>query len=90
VSVDVLHRLKSVRKSGDGWTAKCPAHNDKQSSLSVARRDGKWLLKCHAGCHVVEITKAMGVTVADLFDDKAGGGRGRSTPPATVQPCNRV
>ena len=24
MSVDVLHRLKSVRKSGDGWTAQVP------------------------------------------------------------------
>src|SRR5580704_11485373 len=47
--VDILARLKDVRRSGKGWTAKCPAHKDRQNSLSVQHRDGKWLLKCHAG-----------------------------------------
>ena len=48
--IEILTRLIGVRRSGEGWTAQCPAHEDKQSSLSVHHRDGKWLLKCHAGC----------------------------------------
>lgn len=47
----VLAHLKGVRKSGDGWTARCPIHDDKRASLSVdVGRDGKTLLHCHAGC----------------------------------------
>jgi hypothetical protein len=34
-SVDLLARLKGVRRSGEGWTAKCPAHEDRQNSLSI-------------------------------------------------------
>ena len=85
---DFLNQFKGVKKSGDGWTARCPAHDDRQNSLSIGHRDGKWLLRCHAGCKVEEITRGLGLTVADLFDEKAGGG-GISIPPATVQPCNR-
>jgi hypothetical protein len=38
----VLSRLKGVRRSGNGWSALCPAHDDKRQSLSVAEgRDGR-------------------------------------------------
>jgi hypothetical protein len=50
----------ALPRSGEGWTAKCPAHKDKQNSLSVHHRDGKWLLKCHAGCDWKEIIAAIG------------------------------
>lgn len=86
--VDILDRLKGVRRSGKGWTAKCPAHKDKQNSLSVHYRDGKWLLKCHAGCDWDAIIAAIGVTPGELFD--AGTAKGAGHPPnnrATAQPA---
>jgi hypothetical protein len=85
--VDILTRLKGVRPSGEGWTAKCPAHKDKQNSLSVHHRDGKWLLNCHAGCDCEKIIAAIGVAAGELFD--AGNGKGAGHPSsnrATVQP----
>src|SRR5829696_4770786 len=85
---DILRRLKGVRKSGEGWTARCPAHNDRQNSLSIHHRDGRWLLKCHAGCDVESITRSIHLTLGQLFDDKAGG-RGDIHPSgnrATAQP----
>jgi hypothetical protein len=77
--IDVLALLKGVRKSGDGWTALCPAHGDSQNSLSVCCKDGKWLLHCHAGCEIEEVTEALGITVADLFNEERSGG-GASHP----------
>lgn len=85
---DLLAHLKSVRRSGDGWTARCPAHEDRRNSLSIHHRDGRWLLKCHAGCDWAEITKALGLDASTLFDDASGGGD-IPTPPnnrATAQP----
>jgi hypothetical protein len=84
---DILARLKSVRRSGKGWTAQCPAHEDKRNSLSVNHRDGKWLLKCHAGCSLDEMIAAIGVTTSELFD--ARDGKSASHPRnnrATAQP----
>jgi hypothetical protein len=46
----VLTRLRRVRKSGAGWHALCPAHDDKHPSLSIKEGEGKVLLFCHAGC----------------------------------------
>ncbi len=64
----VLERLERVRRSGKGWTARCPAHEDKFPSLSVSEgADGRVLLHDHAGCSVEEIVRALGLTTADLF-----------------------
>lgn len=59
---DVLHALQGVKRSGDGWTARCPAHDDKRNSLSVKEGDGgRVLLYCYAGCSFQEINTALGI-----------------------------
>lgn len=68
---DFLNRLDGVKRSGDGWTAKCPGHDDQHASLSISTgEDGRILLKCHKGCEVERITERMGLTVKDLFPEK--------------------
>src|SRR4051812_2293520 len=37
-------------KSGDGWMARCPSHNDKRASLHINEREGRVLVHCFAGC----------------------------------------
>lgn len=65
---NLLCHLEGVRESGRGWTARCPAHQDRSPSLSVAQGDdGRILLHCFAGCQVEAITAAIGLTVHDLF-----------------------
>ena len=65
---EILARLEGVRKSGNGWTARCPAHDDEHSSLSVARgRSGDPVLKCHAGCSTESVVAALGLVMSDLF-----------------------
>ena len=74
---NVLSRLQGVQKSGTGWKALCPAHDDQRQSLTVGvGGDGRVLLKCHAGCSVSDICSAMGLSVKDLFPGK-GQGRGQ-------------
>lgn len=59
------------RKSGDGLTARCPAHEDDRASLSASEgKDGKVLLRCFAGCQVADIVKALGLEMKDLFPPK--------------------
>ena len=66
--LDLLDRLSGVRQSGAGWTARCPAHEDRRASLSVGRgEDGRWLLKCHAGCTFDAVVGALGINPRDLF-----------------------
>ena len=78
--MDFLERFKSVKKSGAGWVCRCPAHDDGQNSLSIKRADDKWLLRCHVGCGVEEITAAIGIKVSDLFDKPMGAKRKRKGP----------
>lgn len=66
----ILSKLGRVRKSGKGWSARCPAHEDKEPSLSVSvGEDGRVLLHCHAGCTVDSILAALGLSASDLFAD---------------------
>jgi putative DNA primase/helicase len=59
---DVLSRLEGVRRSGDGWVARCPCHDDREPSLSIGEGDdGRLLLKCFAGCSFEELRGALGL-----------------------------
>ncbi|HTV75695.1 MAG TPA: hypothetical protein VMD57_01765, partial [Candidatus Baltobacteraceae bacterium] len=61
--------LQGVTRNGDGWIAKCPAHDDQNPSLSIRQGDdGRTLLKCFAGCTADSICAALNLTTADLFD----------------------
>ncbi len=54
----IVHAL-GARRSGSGWMAKCPAHDDHNPSLSIRDADGKVLLYCHAGCAQLEVIDAL-------------------------------
>ncbi len=60
---------KPSKKSGAGYSACCPAHDDENPSLSIREgNDGKILLHCFAGCPVDAICHALGLEVSDLFE----------------------
>lgn len=73
----LLGCLKSVRRRGKGWMAECPAHDDRNPSLSVSQgHDGRALVFCHAGCSTEGICRSIGWTSRDLMNDReAAGGR---------------
>ncbi|MCD6307475.1 MAG: hypothetical protein J7M24_00615, partial [Candidatus Latescibacteria bacterium] len=59
---DLLSRFKEVKKCGAGYTARCPAHDDKKNSLSISTGDdGRILLKCHALCKPEDVVAAIGL-----------------------------
>lgn len=64
---DILPLLKKVKQHGNYYTACCPAHDDRQASLSVKMGDKGILLNCHAGCTFEAITDALGIKPSDLF-----------------------
>jgi hypothetical protein len=66
----VLARLQHVKRYGEGWTALCPAHEDRNPSLSIHERGGRILLHCHAGCSIEAICAAVGLEMRGLFADK--------------------
>jgi len=72
----VLSRLEGVRRTSDGYMARCPAHDDHHPSLSIGEgEDGRILLHCWAGCATAEVLAALGIGWADLFPSRHRWGR---------------
>lgn len=70
---DLLSRLDKVAKDGEGYKARCPAHEDRNPSLSIGQGREGILLHCHAGCSTEAVCSALGITTADLFTEKRNG-----------------
>ena len=66
---NTLSRLEKPRQRQPGqWSARCPAHADKNPSLSIRETpDGAVLLHCFGGCETAEIVASMGLELSDLF-----------------------
>ena len=81
-AAEVASRLDAGR-SGEGWIAKCPAHDDRNPSLSIREgSNGRALIKCHAGCSTDHVLTALGLTRRDLFPETSNGQRGNGAIPA--------
>lgn len=68
------HKARPSRQgSRQGWVARCPAHDDKNPSLSIGEGgDGRVLVRCHAGCTPEKVCAALGLTLADLMPEPQG------------------
>jgi hypothetical protein len=68
----LLPLLQKVRKTRhDRWIACCPAHDDKNPSLSIQEQDdGTLLIYCHSLCAPAHIVAAVGLELKDLFPQK--------------------
>jgi putative DNA primase/helicase len=65
------------KRSGRGWTCRCPAHDDRTPSLSVTEADdGKVLVRCHAGCSQDAVIDAL--RVSGLWPSRRGNGHSRT------------
>jgi hypothetical protein len=59
-----IARALHARRSGRGWIARCPGHEDRTPSLSIIERDGKVLIHCFGGCgsaHVIVALRSHGL-----------------------------
>jgi DNA primase len=69
MTAEAIAKSLGGRKAGTAWMARCPAHDDRAPSLSIADAiDGKVLVRCHAGCDqqdVIAALRARGVWDAD-------------------------
>jgi putative DNA primase/helicase len=69
------------RRSGEGWSSRCPSHDDRSPSLSVAAGDdGRVLIRCHSGCSADAICAALGLRMKDLMADDTGLAKPSSKP----------
>jgi putative DNA primase/helicase len=65
MTAETVAKALGGRKAGSAWMARCPAHADREPSLSITdAENGKVLVRCHAGCdqqHVIAALKARGI-----------------------------
>jgi len=60
LSARELAQRLDAKQNGSGWMAKCPAHDDRNPSLSISEgTDGKVLVHCHAGCSQTAVIDAL-------------------------------
>jgi putative DNA primase/helicase len=64
---DFLSRLDGVKQLPSGFSARCPAHDDRVASLSInAGNEGGIVAKCHAGCKTEDVVAAVDLAMSDL------------------------
>lgn len=90
----LLPLLDGVRRTGPGrWTSLCPAHYDRNPSLSLRELDdGTLLIRCWVGCGAADVVAAVGLTLADLFPrryERSMLRRGERWVPRDVLACLR-
>ena len=60
MTAETIAKALAGHKTGAGWMARCPAHNDREPSLSISAGDeGKVLVRCHAGCGPARVIAAL-------------------------------
>jgi hypothetical protein len=60
MTAEAIAKALGGRKAGVAWMARCPAHDDRAPSLSIADTcDGKVLVRCHAGCEQRDVIAAL-------------------------------
>ncbi len=68
---DLLAKLDGVKSAGkDRWMVRCPAHHDRNPSLSIHDKGNKVLLHCFAGCRTEDVMTLLGLSMAELFVSK--------------------
>lgn len=69
---EILPLLSGVRRNGAHYQARCPAHDDRHASLGfgVDPKDGHVWLKCHVGCELKDIARALGKEPKEFFPEK--------------------
>jgi putative DNA primase/helicase len=74
MTAECLAKALGGRKTGGAWTARCPAHDDRNPSLTISTgNQGKVLVHCHAGCDQAQLIAALRSRGLWPIDDRRQG-----------------
>ena len=78
----LLPKLEGVRQLGGYWKALCPAHEDREASMTIGRGTSQpVVIRCHAGCDSADILAKIGLAWTDLCEPREENPqRGEWTP----------
>jgi len=78
----ILFQTRARPSGKNRWIGHCPAHEDREPSLSIRLTfDGRVLLHCFAGCPIEAVLSALGLEFRDLFDGARRGAFEAWPPP---------
>ena len=90
MNAEIIAKALGGRKAGGGWTAHCPAHDDRTPSLSIRDADdGKVLVRCFAGCgqrDVIATLRARGIWETASRHDRRFRRKNGRLPPTETDP----
>ena len=78
----IAKTLGGASRSGSNWSCKCPAHDDRRSSLSVMDGEKGLVVHCHAGCSQDDVINAL--KIEQLWPTS------RTEPPKSLPPPVQV
>lgn len=64
---EVLSHFTVKKRYQNNAQCICPAHSDKEASLTITRGTDSVLIHCHAGCKTEDVLQAAGLKMSDLF-----------------------
>ena len=64
---EILSHLQVKKRYQDKAQCQCPAHDDRQASLTVTKGRDSVLIHCHANCSIENVLLAAGLKMSDLF-----------------------
>lgn len=67
IAADLAKRLDG-RRSGAGFMCRCPAHADREPSLSIRIGATALLFKCFAGCETLDVLRALRTIDTRVFE----------------------
>ena len=60
MTAETIAKALGGHRAGATWMARCPAHEDREPSLSISSgKDGKVLVRCHAGCEQRDVIAVL-------------------------------
>lgn len=85
----VLPRINGrIKPNGGGYLAQCPAHEDKNPSLSIHQGSQQpVVLHCMAGCEADDVLTALGLTWDELSQPREQQQKGEWTPNGEAIAC---
>ena len=89
--IDEVASHFDVKKKGNGYQGRCPAHESTSgNSLTInAGDDGRILVRCFGSCPTEKIVNTAGLSMSDLFAPRDGyhNGNGHESRSVAVKPA---
>jgi hypothetical protein len=83
-AADIAAVLERAKQTSAGFIACCPAHDDREPSLSIADGDKGPVVHCHAGCEQGSVLDALAGLGVELRRPKSNGNGYHAEPAAPL------